>query len=146
MADAGHTHQPWEKRLQIARDALSPFTPLLGRWLGEGETHGAPTRGEIEVRSVLEGTTIEVRERSGDYEDISFYRWDHESAQLRVLHLSPGQLEDHPVEVLPDGLVWVTGPTAPAVEWRLEGEGFSCYVIWPKTRHVEVVMRYQKPA
>ncbi len=134
----------WAAKLQHARQALQPFTPLLGRWEGEGEAHGEPQSGTLDVRLVLDDTSIEVRECSGDYEDRCFYRWEPESASLRVLHLAPGQLEDHPVELTGEGLVWVTGPDAPAVEWRIEGPELVCFVIWPKTRHIEIQMRYHK--
>jgi hypothetical protein len=68
-----------------------------------------------------------------------------EAFQLRVMHLMAGALiADHPVERTMSGLVWVTPPREPAVEWMLEGDTLRCDVIWPDQRIPEVSIRYRR--
>ena len=122
----------WELRLRMQRAALAPVLVLAGRWRGRGEAHGEPVVSELVIRPVLDGTMIEARERTGDHEDICFYRWEVERQQIWVLHLMPGAAREYPVEQTADGLIWVTPPEEPAVEWSVRGAGLRQEVIWPE--------------
>ncbi len=135
----------WDARVAQARAAVGPAALLAGDWVGEGVAHGEPCGASLRVRVVLDGSMVEAAERVGEHEDRCFYRWDVDTSQLRVLHLLPGALlEDHAVELVPDGLVWVTGPTQPAVEWTLRGPELQCAVTWPGAREPEVLVRYRR--
>lgn len=135
----------WETRLLRTREMLDPVRFLGGDWIGEGQAHGEPITATMAVRSVLGDTMIEVRETVGEHTDVAYYRFDVDTGQHRVLHLMAGAMvEDHAVELLPDGFVWVTPPTTPAVEWRLDGEGLRCDVVWPGQRVAEVSVRYRR--
>ena len=137
------TPDPWDARMAQARAAVGPAALLAGDWVGEAVAHGEPCEARLRVRVILDGTMVEASERVGSHEDRCFYRWDFDTSQLRVLHLLPGALlEDHPVELVPDGLVWVTGPTQPAVEWTVQGEALRCAVTFPGAREPEVLVRY----
>lgn len=121
----------WELRLSLQRAALAPVLGLTGRWQGQGEAHGEPVTSELVIRPILQGTIIEVRERTGEHEDLCFYRWEVERGEIRVLHLMAGSVREYPVEQGPEGLIWVTPPTEPAVEWSLRGAGLRQEVVWP---------------
>lgn len=135
----------WDARVARVRAAVAPARALEGRWRGEGQAHGEPVTCELELRFVLDGSFVEARERTGDHEDLSLYRYDADLQQLRVLHLSPGGLvAEHPVEVQGLSLVWVTPPEHPGVEWRVDGETLVCEVVWPGQRVAEVRVVYRR--
>lgn len=124
---------------------LAPVSALLGRWVGEGHAHGEPASGTLELRAILDGTVVEARESVGAHEDLCLYRWDAASGQLRVLHAMAGEpFAEHPVELLPGGLCWVTPPGHPAVEWWLDGGALRCDVTWPGADTAEVSIRYTR--
>jgi hypothetical protein len=136
----------WEAHLAQARAAVAPARLLEGTWHGEGHAHGEPVTATLIVRAILDGTVVEARERVGDHEDLSLYRWDADTQQLRVLNVAPGaRMEDHPVELLPPAsLLWVTGPMAPAVEWSFDGMNLRSAVTWPGARAPEVALVYRR--
>jgi hypothetical protein len=135
----------WEKRVARVKGELAPALALVGDWVGEGHAHGEPIAATLRVRPILDGSVLEVWERVADHEDLSLYRFDVETGQLRVLHLMAGAVvAEHPVELTPQGLVWVTPPKEPAVEWSLEGETLRCDVMWPGQRVAEVSVRYRR--
>jgi hypothetical protein len=135
----------WEARVALARAGVAPAAALAGRWVGRGTAHGEPVEALLEVRLLLDGSVVEARERVADHEDLCLYRYDVETGQLRVLHVQAGGLfEDHPVELTPGALVWVTGPTAPAVEWSADGVTLSCAVIFPGSSGPDVLVRYRR--
>jgi hypothetical protein len=136
---------PWEERLAATRAGVAPAAMLAGRWIGEGTAHGEPVRARLSVRLLLDGSVVEARERVGDHEDLCLYRYDVDTAQLRVLHVQPGALfEDHPVEGVPGGLVWVTGPLTPTVEWTTDGVTVACAVTFPGASEPDVRVRYRR--
>ncbi len=138
----------WDRHLQLARSGLAPAMPLVGDWIGEGRAHGEAVTASLRVRSVLSDTQLELWERVGDHEDVCFYRFDVGSGQLRVVHLMAGAVADHAVEASPDGLVWVTPPSVPAVVWSLRvtgaGEELRSEVFWPDQRVAEVEILYRR--
>lgn len=134
----------WDDRLAACRARLAPALALEGTWHGEGHAHGEPVTARLSVRPILGGTALEVWERVGDHEDLSLYRFDVDVNQLEVLHLMEGVLAQHPVELTPDGLVWVTPPSQPAVVWSLRGDTVISEVIWPGQRVAEVQIRYRR--
>ncbi|MFZ5475426.1 MAG: hypothetical protein ACOZNI_01515 [Myxococcota bacterium] len=135
----------WEARLARVKAELAPALALAGEWVGEGQAHGDPIVAQLRVRPILDGTMLEVWERVGEHEDLSIYRFDVDTGQLRVLHLMAGAVvAEHPVEVVPGALVWVTPPKEPAVEWTVEGDTLRCEVIWPGQRIAEVSVRYRR--
>lgn len=135
----------WEARCALARAGVAPAAALAGRWIGAGTAHGEPVEARLEVRLLLDGSVVEARERVADHEDLCLYRYDVDTAQLRVLHVQAGGLfEDHPVELVLGGLLWVTGPSAPAVEWSTDGASVVCAVIFPGSDQPDVHVRYRR--
>lgn len=141
----------WEARFAQARAGVAPALALVGDWQGEGHAHGDPIRATLRVRSVLADTQIEVWERVGEgadaHEDVCFYRYDPDRAELRVLHLmAPAEVAEHAVEPTGSGFVWVTPPSAPAVVWTLQGAELVTEVVWPDQRVAEVRIVYRRVA
>lgn len=134
----------WEVRLAACRDHLAPALLLTGDWVGEGQAHGEPVTGTLRVRPILDGTALEVWERVADHEDLCVYRWDADTAQLEVVHFYAGAVAQHPVEVTPEGLVWVTPPGQPGVVWSVRGASVVSEVIWPGQRVAEVRVTYRR--
>lgn len=135
----------WEERLAHTRAALDPVRILEGNWTGDGQAHGEPVTAHMSVRSILDGSMMEVWETVGDHTDLSIYRFELETGQHHVLHLMSGAtVNEYPVELTLDGLVWITPPTVPSVEWRVQGEILACEVIWPGQRVAEVSIRYRR--
>ena len=96
----------WEARCALARAGVAPAAALAGRWIGAGTAHGEPVEARLEVRLLLDGSVVEACERVADHDDLSLYRYDVDTAQLRVLHVQAGGLfEDHPVELVLGGLL-----------------------------------------
>jgi hypothetical protein len=141
------TDEEWDAKCARVRAEIAPVAVVEGRWIGRGQAHGEPLRGELRIRRVLGDSMVEVWERVGDHEDLCFYRYDVDTKQLRVLHLMDGAVvAEHPIETTSDGLVWVTPPDQPAVEWRFDGTDLRCDVVWPGRRVAEVSMRYTRAA
>lgn len=143
------TEDPWEARLATARDRLAPALLLAGEWVGQGHAHGEPVTARLRVRPILDGTALEVWEQVGGYEDLCVYRYDADSKQLEVVHLMPGALAVHPVELTLDGLVWVTPPSQPTVVWTSRGTVggtpvVDSEVLWPGQRIAEVKLTYRR--
>lgn len=137
----------WETRLQRTRAEAGAFAPFLGSWRGTGAAHGAATTGELVGEALLDGSFVEVRERSPEHEDRSIYRWEAEDGSLRVMHLMAGAtLREYPVERTGTGLVWVTPPGEPAVEWRFAPDELVCEVTWPGEAGPEVQMVWRRVA
>jgi len=139
----------WERQFEIARAGLDPAGVLVGDWVGVGHAHGEPVTATLEVRPVLDGTQLQVRERVGGHEDISFYRFDIATGQLRVVHLmAPALVAEYAVELTGDGLVWVTAPAAPTVVWTYDplSDAVTSEVFWPDQRVAEVKLRYTRAA
>lgn len=139
--------EDWERQFVVARSGLAPALVLVGGWSGEGIAHGEPVTAALDVRAVLQGTSIEVQERVGDHEDVCYYRFDASTGQLRVLHLmAPAIVNEYAVEPSLDGLVWVTPPSAPAVVWSYDplGDVLTSEVYWPDQRSPEVRIRYRR--
>ncbi len=135
----------WEERLVRTRTALDPVRVLEGEWEGEGQAHGEPVNARMSVRTILEGSMIEVWETVGEHTDLSLYRFEIETGQHHVLHLMAGaMMSEYPVELTLDGLIWITPPSVPAIEWRVDGETLSCDVVWPGQRVSEVSIRYRR--
>lgn len=138
----------WELRLRLQRAALAPVAAISGRWQGRGQAHGEPVTSALSIRPVLDGTMIEVRERTGEgegaHEDICYYRWEIERQEIRVLHLLPGAIREYPVEQTPEGLIWVTPPEEPAVEWAVRGATLRQEVVWPEAGAPEVWIDYHR--
>lgn len=140
-----------DPELLKAQSGIAPALALVGDWVGAGQAHGEPITATLKVRSVLSDTQVEVWERVGEgdeaHEDVCFYRFDVASGQIRVLHLmAPALVTEYAVEVVPDGLVWVTPPKSPAVLWTLRGAELVSEVIWPDQRVAEVKLRYRRLA
>ncbi len=122
----------WEGRLTRTRAEAGAFAPFLGEWSGVGTAHGEPTSGELSGAAILDGSFVEVRERSPDHEDRCLYRFDPEDGSLRVTHLFAGaSVREYAVEQTERGLVWVTPPLEPAVEWFFAEHELVCEVTWP---------------
>lgn len=135
----------WEARLERTRTEARAFAPLFGRWRGQGVAHGEPTTGELEAGPILDGSIVEVRERSPDHEDRCLYRLEPEDMSLRVLHLMAGAtVREYPVERTATGLVWVTPPGEPAVEWSFAEDELVCEVTWPGESAPEVRMVWRR--
>ena len=135
----------WEERLETCRERLAPAMILAGEWTGVGQAHGDPITATLRVRPILNGTALEVWEKvGGDHEDLSIYRFEPDLGQLEVLHLMEGVLAHHPIELTPDGLVWVTPPGQPAVAWSFRGDHVVSEVVWPRQRVAEVRIVYRR--
>lgn len=137
------TEAEWTARLARCRQQLAPVAALVGEWEGRGQAHGEPQTGRLRLRLLLDDTVVEVAEQVGEHEDLCFYRWDDGLRQLRVLHLMAGDSAEHAVELTAAGLVWVSPPGHPAVEWSFDGE-LRCDVTWPGRKAPEVSMRYRQ--
>lgn len=137
----------WERQFELARAGLAPAGVLVGDWVGVGHAHGEPVTATLQVRPVLDGTQLQVLEQVGAHQDISFYRFDVATGQLRVVHLmAPALVAEYAVELTGDGLVWVTAPTAPTVVWTYDplGGAVTSEVYWPDQRVAEVKLRYTR--
>ncbi len=135
----------WEARLVRTRAEAEAFGPFVGRWRGVGVAHGEPTTGELVGARLLDGSFVEVQERSPEHEDRCLYRWEADDGSLRVMHLMAGAtLREYPVEVTPSGLVWVTPPGEPSVEWRFGADELVCEVTWPGADAPEVRMVWSR--
>lgn len=134
----------WELRLATARERLAPALLLAGDWVGDGHAHGEPVSARLRVRPILDGTALEVWEKVGDHEDLCVYRYDPDAGQLEVIHFMAGSLSQYPVELTPDGLVWITPPSQPAVVWTNRGVTVESEVVWPGQRIAEVKLTYRR--
>jgi hypothetical protein len=135
---------PWESRLALCRARLAPALALTGEWVGQGLAHGEPITARLRVRPILGDTVVEVWEKVGAHEDLSLYRFEPDTGQLEVLHLMEGRLEQHPVELTPDGMVWVSLPGQPAVVFSLVGDTVVSEVVWSGQRVPEVRIVYRR--
>ncbi len=130
-----------------AGTALALARTLAGDWVGSGQAHGRPVEARLQVRVILGGSFVELREWMDGYEDLSLYRQDPETRELRVLHVQEGGvLDDHPVEAAGMTLAWITGPRAPHVEWSVVGEGLRCAVTFPGFSAPEIEVLYRREA
>jgi hypothetical protein len=135
----------WRERVRRTVAEAAAFEPFVGEWVGEGVAHGEPTVGRLMARPLLDGSFVEVRELGDDHEDRCFYRFEPEDGSLRVVHLLPGAtMREYPVERTPDGLVWITPPGEPAVEWRFTAGCLECDVTWPGAAGPEVRMVWRR--
>lgn len=137
--------QEWDQRVERTRAEAVVFQPFVGRWVGQGRAHGEPFEGTLEAAAILDGSFVEVIERSTGHEDRCFYRFEPEDGSLRVTHLLAGAtLREYPVERTEDGLVWVTPPGEPVVEWRFGADELRCEVLWPGEPAPEVMMVWRR--
>jgi hypothetical protein len=135
---------PWERKLALIRGALAPVGVLVGRWEGEGIAHGEPVCSILEIRFAFSGTFIEVREKTGEHEDLCFYRFEP-GIGYSAIHLMEGSFREVAVELLPTGgLEWVTGPMEASVIWEVVGETLVQEVIWPEGEGPEVRVVYRR--
>lgn len=132
----------WERRMQLMRASLGPMAPFMGHWEGQGEAHGEIIHSQLHVQPILDGTMLEVREQTGTHTDICYYRWEPDSGGYVVIHLMPGQVNEHAVEPTGNGFIWVTNPQNPAVEWRETLTGIRQEVVWPDSENPEVWIDY----
>ncbi|GDX79855.1 hypothetical protein LBMAG42_16660 [Deltaproteobacteria bacterium] len=135
----------WEARLTRTRAEAAVFGPFVGEWVGEGAAHGEPASGELRGEAILDGSFVEVRERSSNHEDRCLYRFDPEDGCMRVTHFFAGaSVREYAVERTERGLVWVTPPLEPAVEWVFGPDELVCEVTWPGTPVPEVRMIWKR--
>lgn len=134
----------WERRIATMRGSLAPLLDLCGLWEGEGEAHGEPIRSRLQIRPAFDATMLELREETGDHQDCCYYRWEPDEGQFRVLHLMPASVREYPVEPTEEGLIWVTPPAEPAVEWLRRGAGLRQEVTWPDSEKPEVWLDYRR--
>lgn len=135
---------PWDRRLATMRGALAPLMDLCGRWEGQGMAHGEAITSIVVVRPSFDATMLELREETGTHQDLCYYRWEPDDGGFRVLHLMPGSVREYPVEATLEGLVWMTPPAEPAVEWMRRGEGLRQEVMWPDAEAPEVWLEYRR--
>ncbi len=136
---------PWEERLARTRAEARRFYAFLGDWVGAGEAHGEATGGTLSGVALLDGSIVEVTERTGDHDDKSFYRFDPDLGGYQVLHMMAGaHLREYPVEFTESGLVWVTPPGEPSVEWSFTPGELCCEVVWPGDLRPEVRVRWRR--
>jgi hypothetical protein len=138
------SQRDWALHVAECRERLAFATALLGEWVGRGTAHEAEVEAALGLRLVLDGTAIEARERVGDHEDLCLYRWDADERRYVVHHFMAGAAALHAVELTPRGMVWVTPPFSPAVEWWVDGEDLRCDVVWPQGGEPEVAIRYRR--
>ena len=136
--------EEWEARLERARRALAPALTLVGDWIGSGTAHGDAVTASMHVQSILGKTVLKVWERVAEHEDLSLYRFDPDDGLFKVVHLMAGHSSEYPVEWTGTGLVWVTPPAVPAVEWIVEGAALRSIVLWPGAPSPEVEIRYER--
>ena len=141
---------------EAAVKGLQPIAFLVGRWAGEGSTHGVAVRGALDVRPALGATFLEAHEAlflidgTLDYEDRVFYHFDPSEQQLRALHLlAPGHTATARIEHLPEadggGILWDSGPLLPRVLWRPFGpDRLLCAVFLPGEAEPSTVLRYHR--
>lgn len=135
----------WNIRLQRTQAEARRFDALLGEWEGRGEAHGLPTSGRLSVQRILDGSIIEVAEFAGTHEDRCFYRFEPEQGGFVVMHLLPGAtVREHPVEFTDEGLIWVSPPGEPNVEWVFGTNELRCDVLWPGEALPEVRMYWTR--
>lgn len=135
----------WRERVERTVREAEAFAAFLGEWAGQGTAHGEPVSARMMARALLDGSFVEVRELGDAHEDRCFYRFEPEDGSLRVLHLLPGAtVREYPLERTPEGLVWVTPPGEPAVEWRFFADRLECDVTWPGELAPEVRMVWRR--
>ncbi len=137
--------EAWQERVDRSIREAAAFAPFFGEWAGEGEAHGEAIFARMLAHPLLDGSHVEVRELGDTHEDRSFYRFEPEDGSLRVLHMLPGAtMREYPVERTPDGLVWVTPPGEPSVEWRFLADRLECDVTWPGESAPDVRMVWRR--
>ncbi len=137
--------EEWQSRVERTVREAGAFQAFVGEWTGEGVAHGEPTSARMMARPLLDGSFVEVRELGDDHEDRCFYRFEIEDGSLRVMHLLPGAtVREYPVELTPEGLVWVTSPLEPSVEWRFFADRLECDVLWPGASEPDVRMVWRR--
>ncbi len=135
----------WEPRLERTRAEAQAFAPFLGRWTGSGHAHGEKSTGELVGEAILDGSHIEVRERVDGHEDRCLYRFEVDDMSLRVMHIfAGGTVREYPVERTPSGLVWITPPSEPSVEWHFGSDQLRCEVRWPGADQPDVTMSWTR--
>lgn len=135
----------WETRVTRARAEAAAFLPFVGDWVGAGTAHGESATGTLRGASILDGSFVEVRERSTGHEDRCFYRYEAEDGSLRVMHfLGGGLVREYPVERTDVGLVWVSPPGEPLVEWFFSADELRCEVTWPGAPAPDVCMTWRR--
>lgn len=135
---------PWDRRIQTMRASIAPLLELCGRWQGEGEAHGEKVSSLLLIQPSFDATMLELREQTGDHQDLCYYRWEPDEGAFRVLHLMPGSVREYPVETTLEGFIWVTPPAEPAVEWLRRGTGLRQEVTWPDAEVPEVWLEYRR--
>lgn len=127
----------WAERGQLAREGLAPLRFLVGSWSGSGASQSQPVAATLEVRSILQDSVLEARERlfgadgALEHEDLTFYRYDPVARQLKVIQLmAHAWVTQALVQPEPDGCRWYAGPFAPAVWLRPQGEDGLVEEVW----------------
>lgn len=129
----------WDAREVETHARLAALDFLVGDWVGQGTSDGAPVQGRLAARRILSGTFVEAREILADmdgtitHEDLCVYRWDPDEVTLWVVQLlAPGWIERHRVEPLAGGagVRWVTSPMAPRVELTTRGPDALRVTVW----------------
>jgi hypothetical protein len=135
---------PWDRRVATMRGALAPMMDLCGRWEGEGQAHGSPISSILIIQPAFDATMLMLTERTGEHEDLCYYRWDPDEGAFRVLHLMVASVREYPVEATGEGFIWVTPPSEPSVEWLRRGEGLRQEILWPDSEEPEVWLEYRR--
>ena len=144
----------WDERGALCRSSIDFLRFLVGRWEGEGLTHGEAVRGRLEARLRFGDTFLHMEEtlRGADgrvtHEDAAFMRYDPDAEVVRVTHyMAHGWVSEQLVRPAGEGTgaFWYAGPFSPRVELRPDGpDGLVLRVMVPEQDEPDTVVRYRR--
>lgn len=144
----------WDQRGALCRSSLDFLRFLVGRWEGQGHSHGQQVRAGLEARLRFGDTVLQLEESlwgpDGQlvHEDIALTRYDPDAELVRVTHtMAHAWISEQLVRPFDGGpgCFWYAGPFSPRVELRPDGPGaLDVRVLVPEQREPDTQIRYRR--
>ncbi|MCK6503803.1 hypothetical protein L6R53_10455 [Myxococcota bacterium] len=144
----------WDERGALCRTALDFLRFLVGRWEGQGHSHGQAVRARLEGRLRCGDTILQLEESLWDadgalvHEDIALIRLDPDAELVRVTHMMAhawvSEQLVRPFDGGP-GCFWYAGPFSPRAELRPDGpDALDVVVRVPEQPEPDTALRYRR--